>query len=117
MKPNSVGIHPSNRSGSGLIPAKCHKKLTDVAKSGFSLIECARACAVGRVHESIGDGYELQSIQVIMNSGGQSPCVSAGMIEVVSLRRRHTNAALRVGGGDVSSDDPTRCLHDRVPLP
>ena len=64
MKPNSVGFHPSNRSGTGLIPAKCRKKLSDFAKSGFSLIECARACAVGRVHGSIGDGYELQSSNV-----------------------------------------------------
>ena len=65
MKPNSVGFHPSNRSGSGLIPAKCRKKLSDAAKSGFSLIECARACAVGRAHGSIGDDYEFQNIQCV----------------------------------------------------
>ena len=52
-----------------------------------------------------------------MHSDGQLPSVSAGMIEVFSLTCSHTNAALRVGGNDLPSDDPTLSVNGRVSQP
>ena len=43
--PDNVGVHSTNRWGSGVVPVDVHAKIRNICSVGFSPAACADACA------------------------------------------------------------------------
>ena len=100
-----IGFHPWNRSNTGCDPTEAHRKLDNVARSGASLMEMARAVAISRPPSPKGQAYELKNIEAAAQNSMLAP-VQPGSIEVFALACNHTCQGFRAAKAGVPSDNP-----------
>jgi hypothetical protein len=104
IKPDYVGIHPSNRDGLGVNALDVHALLSDIADVGFSADEVHAVCM-----EANAAGQTF-TMQIMDASGGKLPQYErAETIKYCSLAGSHTNQALRCIVAGTAGNDARLC--------
>ena len=91
LSPLSVGVHPSNRDGAGIITSDCHELLENVLSVGFV---SGRIPAIAV--EITDDSARKFNEDLVRRACGQLGEMQGDMLKVVSLAGSHTNFMLRL---------------------
>ena len=104
IKPDYVGVHPSNRDGLGVSAVDVHGLLSDIADVGFSKEELNPVCMEANLEA------QKFSMQIMDMSAGKLPKYeNLEAIKYCSLAGSHTNQALRCVVAGINGNDARLC--------
>ena len=110
VHPRQVGVHPSNRGGSGVQADRVLNKVYEFDRFGFSLVQCSNAVLVERKQQD----YEDWNIQLVAKAPHALAHVDRGTLRYFTLTTNHTFQALRVIDAELPCDNPKVCQNGRI---
>ena len=111
LSPLSVGVHPSNRDGAGIITSDCHELLDNVLSVGF-VPGRIQALAVEITDDSVRKFNE----ELARGACGQLGEMQGDTLKAVSLAGSHTNFTLRLLAQSGPHDSAAASVNGRLNL-
>ncbi|CAE8589898.1 unnamed protein product [Polarella glacialis] len=105
LKPQIVGVHPSNRDGYGVNPHDVHALLADIVDVGWSYQEVKAICV-----EVASDEVREWNAALMAGTNGMLPSFEKAAVRFASLSASHTNQALRCVLARVAHRDECLCV-------
>ena len=104
ISPDSVGVHSTNRWGSGLVPAEVHTNIANILGIGFSLPACADATVTETPPGQEGQQQVAFNETLVKDSSGLLAEIKPDSLKYLSLCCGHTNAGLRAAKAECRSE-------------